>query len=195
MKHQRCTGCKKQFSLEHEMIVTPAGKFHSQECLIEYASQPDNTVRLVEKGQKIQAKAEREELAARKAALRPRKWYLDEAQKWFNLFIRLRDHGEPCISCGRTTDSKKNAGHYLSVADYPALRYNELNVHLQCEYCNRHKHGQENQYRKRLILKIGMENVERLEQHDPHYLYTVDELKSIITLYKLKCRALSYLKN
>ncbi|WP_052478930.1 recombination protein NinG [Vibrio jasicida] len=191
MSYQRCTGCKKHFSLEHEMIVAPAGKFHSQECLIEYASQPENALRLIGKGQAIQAKAEREALAARKAALRPRKWYLDEAQKWFNLFVRLRDHNQPCISCGRKTGSKMNAGHYRSVADCSALRYHELNVHLQCEYCNRHKHGSENSYRKRLILKIGIEQVDWIEHHEPHYFYSVDELKSIITLYKLKCRALS----
>lgn len=194
MSYQRCTGCKKPFPLEHEMIMTPAGKFHSQECLIQYATQPENAPRLVKKGQELQAKQERAEFAARKAALRPRKWYLDEAQKWFNLFIRLRDYDEPCISCERKTGAKMNAGHYRSVADCSALRFHELNVHLQCEYCNRHKHGREKEYRKRLIMKIGQAKVDWIEQHEAHHLYSVDELKQIITHYKAKCRALSRAK-
>ncbi len=189
MPKQRCTGCHKFF--ETEMIGTPAGKFHSQECMIAYASQPENAIRLIAKGKELTEKQERQRLKERKEALRPRSWYLAQAQKWFNLYIRLRDKGKPCISCGRKTGAKMNAGHYLSVGDYPHLRFCELNVHLQCEHCNRYKGGNTENYRKALILKIGESAVTWLENKEhPAIKYQVEDLQTLIIEYKFKSKAL-----
>ena len=63
--------------------------------------------------------------------------YKKDLQVVFNKFIRLRDTGEPCISCGNPHPKKINAGHYKSVGSHPELRFEELNAHSQCEYCNR----------------------------------------------------------
>ena len=54
--------------------------------------------------------------------------YVQELQKVFNEFIRLRDSKLPCISCGTMT-GKMNAGHYRSAGGNPELRFNEMNVH------------------------------------------------------------------
>src|SRR5690606_27675959 len=63
------------------------------------------------------------------------------AQTAFNAYIRERDKAKPCISCNRFNDVKRNAGHYLSVGSHPELRFDESNVHAQCEHCNSFKSG------------------------------------------------------
>ena len=105
------------------------------------------------------------------------------AQENFNKFIRLRDHGNPCISCNKVRRSKINSGHYRSVGAHPELRFEELNVHLQCEYCNTHLSANLINYRIHLINKIGIEKVEWLEgPHEPKH-YTVDDIIVIKTDY------------
>lgn len=68
-----------------------------------------------------------------------------------------------CISCGKLLPIEKaQAGHYAS-RRYLAIRWDLDNVHLQCAYCNGFLKGNLILYRKRLIEKIGLEAVERLE--------------------------------
>lgn len=115
---------------------------------------------------------------------------LRKAQKAFNSFIRARDSGNPCISCGRDTGCKINAGHYRSVGSCPELRFNEDNVHLQCEQCNNFKSGNIRKYRTGLIEKIGLERVEFLEgPHDAKH-YSIEEIKSINRRYAKLARDL-----
>lgn len=79
----------------------------------------------------------------------------------FNTFIRERDKGKPCISCGRFTELQ--AGHFFAAGHYTHLRFNEDNVAGQCVQCNYHKHGNQAQYRIGLIQRIGEERVKQLE--------------------------------
>jgi len=143
---------------------------------------------------KSKAKKQKEfnaETRQRKQKLKTRQEWLKDAQTVFNKFIRLRDEGNACISCGRNSGAKMNAGHYLSVGSHPELRFNELNVHLQCEHCNSYKSGNQAQYRPRLIEKIGLQQVEALEgPHEPLKL-TIEEIKELIAEYKQKIKQLS----
>lgn len=109
--------------------------------------------------------------------------YKEEAQRECNKYIRARDEGKPCISCGRMP-KKKNAGHFRSVGAAPELRYHPMNIHLQCEHCNCWKSGNQIEYRVRLIDKIGVKNVEWLE--GPHLLQhlTKDDCIEIKKHYK-----------
>lgn len=96
-------------------------------------------------------------------------------QRKFNEWCRLRDKDLPCISCG-ITYGKRNAGHYKSVGSSPELRFEPLNVHVQCEQCNTSKSGNIGAYRVGLIQKIGIEKVEWLEgPHEPKN-YTCEDL-------------------
>lgn len=114
--------------------------------------------------------------------------YKKDLQIVFNKFIRLRDTGEPCISCGNPHPKKINAGHYKSVGSHPELRFEELNAHSQCEYCNTYLHGNLIEYRKNLINKIGLCKVEWLEEnHDPKN-YTKQEIQELINHYKQKIK-------
>ncbi len=189
---QKCTGCKKFFPIEIKMIKTPAGKFHDFSCMTDYASNKDNKDRLVDKGRQIAIKEEKKELKKRKESLRDKKWYLSEAQKWFNKFIRLRDAGLPCISCDKPDNGfhQRHASHYRSVGSCSYLRFNEMNVHASCSVCNNHLSGNIGEYTPRLMEKIGGNCFEEIKNAPKLKRWDVIELKEIIETYKLKCKAL-----
>lgn len=111
------------------------------------------------------------------------------AQTVFNTYIRIRDESLGCISCG-TKLASFHAGHYCSVGSHPELRYDEDNVHKQCATCNTFRHGNLIRYRQNLILKIGVERVERLEGKNPAKKYTIAELEELISLYRLRTASL-----
>jgi hypothetical protein len=136
------------------------------------------------------AKSARLEKREARERLKTRRDYEREAQRAFNAWVRERDHAQPCISCGRNTGAKRNAGHYLSVGSHPELRFDEANVHSQCEHCNSWQSGNVAAYRLRLIEKIGLAEVERLEGPHAPKKYTVDELKAIRKDYQLRTRLL-----
>jgi hypothetical protein len=127
----------------------------------------------------------------RKERLKSRADWIKEAQVIFNRFIRARDAGNDCISCGRNTGSKINAGHYLATGSHPHLRFNENNVNLQCEHCNTYKSGNQAAYRPRLIEKIGLQAVEELESNNDVMKWSIDDLKQIKELYKRKLKELT----
>lgn len=136
------------------------------------------------------AKRARKEQREAKERLKTRGEWAREAQAEFNAFIRARDHGKPCISCGRLTGAKINAGHYRSVGAFPELRFEERNVYVQCEHCNTHLSGNIAEYRKSLVAQYGEELVDWLEgPHEPKN-YSKDDLKAIRDEYRRKTREL-----
>jgi hypothetical protein len=140
--------------------------------------------------QDLQRKAFNRETRKRKAALMTRSDWVKKAQTAFNAYIRARDADQPCISCGRNNDVKMNAGHYLSVGAHPELRFNEFNVHKQCEHCNSFNSGNIKLYREGLIKRIGASLVAFLEgPHDPLKL-TIDELQNLENYYKQQTKKL-----
>jgi hypothetical protein len=123
----------------------------------------------------------------RKEKLKTTSDYLKELQVVFNQWIRLRDKGLNCISCNKPA-KKENAGHYRSVGSCPELRFEPLNVHLQCEYCNTYQHGNLIPYRQNLIKKIGISSVEWLESnHEPKH-YNKVELIGMKVQYKQRIK-------
>jgi len=137
-----------------------------------------------------ESKAKRLEKKQAREKLKTLSDYHKETQAVFNKFIRLRDHGLPCISCNRDTGSQRHAGHFKPVGGFPELRYNPDNVHSQCAHCNDWLSGNLALYRARLLEKIGPERLERLEGPQEPRQYRVEELKAIQTEYKAKIREL-----
>jgi len=133
----------------------------------------------------------REELRARKAKLMTLSDHHKATQAIFNKYIRLRDRGEPCISCQKATGAKINAGHYLARGSHPELRYSEDNCHLQCEKCNSWLSGNQQQYRIHLINKIGLDKVLELEGDHPAKQYRVTDLIELRGIYRDKIKELS----
>ena len=125
----------------------------------------------------------------RKEALKTLSDHIKELQVIFNQWKRLIDKGNNCISCDKPS-KKENAGHYRSAGGNPELRFEPLNVHLQCEYCNTYLHGNLIDYRINLIKKIGLEKVEWLEGYHEPKNYTIDQIKGLKVLYRLKIKNL-----
>ena len=139
----------------------------------------------------VKKQLDREETAERKAKLKTRTDWLNEAQTVFNRYIRLRDATEPCISCGRFHTGKWNAGHYKTVKAHPELRFSEFNVHKQCEPCNSNLGGNVSKYRENLVRIFGEQMVsDELETHIKFDGWTIDDAKAIKTKYAAKIKAL-----
>jgi len=114
--------------------------------------------------------------------------YIKLAQQVFNKYIRLRDKGNVCISCQKTP-KKENAGHFWNANNHWSVRFDERNVHLQCEHCNTYLSGNLIEYRKQLINKIGIEQLTLLElEANKTRKFTIEELKEIINTYKQKIK-------
>jgi hypothetical protein len=176
MKPKKCKVCAVEFE--------PVRSFQK-------ACSPKCAISLVESEKvKKRAKVLRKEKKARKEKLKSRSDWLREAQAAVNAYIRARDRDEPCISCGRHHEGQYHAGHYRSVGSAPELRFNELNIWKQCSSCNNYLSGNLIEYRKRLLEKIGQEKLDWLEgQHEPKK-YTIEQIREIKALYKLKIKEL-----
>ena len=169
----RCKICKtpfKKLSISHKTC--------SPDCAIELV-QIDKTKRL-----------SREHKAA-KVKARSRGEWLKLTQTAFNSWVRQRDSGKPCISCGTTANVQYCAGHYRTVGACPELRFEPLNVHLQCnKNCNMEKSGNIVEYRLRLLNKIGAESLNWLEGPHTPQKWTIPELQEIQRTYKAKLKEL-----
>jgi len=70
-------------------------------------------------------------------------------------YIRLRDTGKPCVSCGGEWKDDHEAGHWYSAKQYSSIRFDERNIHGQCIGCNRFLKGNVERYTERVHLRIG----------------------------------------
>ena len=176
----RCKHCKEKFEVK---------KFNQKFCKGNTDCLTAEAMFLLSQKKKADEKKWKQEKKILKEKIKTRSDYMNELQVVFNKYIRQRDKGNNCISCGKKC-KKENAGHYRSVGGNPELRFNELNCHLQCEYCNTYLHGNYIDYRINLIKKIGLKNVEWLEgKHEPKK-YTIEELKELKEHYKQKTKEL-----
>ena len=128
--------------------------------------------------------------AQMKSDLLTHKDYIKLLQVTFNTFIRLRDKDLPCISCGVLKCEEFHAGHYIA-STYQYHRFNTKNVHKQCSRCNTHLRGNLISYRIELIKRIGLEEVEYLENSRHMMLeITIPDIKDLIIKYKEKIKEL-----
>ena len=116
-----------------------------------------------------------------------------DLQKVFNAYIRKRDEGKPCISCG--LHKPLQAGHYFAVSGYDGLRFDEDNVHGECAGCNCFNESHLILYSENLPNKIGAERLEQLKERAKEYKrngykWTRVELEELLILYRKKLREL-----
>ena len=120
-------------------------------------------------------------------------------QKVFNEFIRLRDQKDgffTCISCQIPKPIEQmNAGHYWSVGNHTAVRFDEDNCHGQCIACNKFKHGNLIHYTLNLVKKIGQDRYDKLEmkRHNKSKMM-VFEVQLLTEIYREKVRNLKEAK-
>lgn len=152
---------------------------------------PRCAMRLV-KAKKVE---ERAQIKTRKEAAKPRGVLISEAQTAFNLFIRTRDAGLPCICCGQPFEPEKpggsaDAGHYLSRGSAPHLRFDENNCFAQRKNCNRPGGTTRQAFRSGVVARIGLAAVEALEADTTVRKWTADDLREIRKTYAAKAREL-----
>lgn len=182
LKPKKCAACK--------TVFTPARslqKVCGPKCAADWASKVA--------AQKA-ARAKREERKSMREAIekaKTRGTHLKELQTVFNAWIRARDAGLPCISCGRPASwrGQWDAGHYRSRGSSPALRFDPSNVHKQCGPCNVHLSGNLIPYRVNLIKKCGVAEVDRLEGPQEPKKYTMTEIVEMKAFYRAEVRRLT----
>ena len=195
-KKKRCKCCG-DYGEASEGVQTPSGWFidysHAIKHSIELSRKRTErlrarAVRLREQDAKIAAKAHRE----RKMEVKPLSYWMKRAQAAVNAYIRARDAGKPCISCGKPDDGshQRHASHYRSVGGHPELRFCELNIWASCSVCNNYLSGNLVPFRAALVAKIGLDKVEFLEgPHEPKR-YRKEDYQAIEAEYKAKLKEL-----
>ena len=134
--------------------------------------------------QETKDKAWRKKKAKMKEDIKTLQDYVKIAQMVFNKYIRERDKGNNCISCGKVP-KKINAGHFYNANNHWSVRFDERNVHVQCEHCNTYLSGNLINYQRNLIDKIGVKEYNDLSSKaNETRNFTKEELKEIINYYK-----------
>lgn len=171
---RKCLICKERFKpFQNGQVVC------SPSCAYLYA------LKLKQKAQN----AKKKEIVDK---LKTKNVHLGELQIIFNRFIRERDKGKPCISCGTVKDVQYAAGHYFTVGSCPALRFDEDNVHLQCnKNCNLERSGNIAEYSINLPLRIGQEKFESLKARRGEQLHlSIPDIIELKKLYKEKLKTI-----
>lgn len=186
MKPKCCKVCRVEF-----VPTKPMQRVCGYDCALTLA-QSERA-----KAEKRAAVRDRRETKAKLDAMKGVPYWMAEAQKAFNTYVRLRDAGKPCICCGQplgegSVGGGYDAGHYRSRGAAPHLRFDERNCHAQRKYCNQYLSGNVVGYRKGLIERIGLEEVEALEADNTVHKWTVDELKEIKARYARMAKELKH---
>ena len=92
-----------------------------------------------------------------------------ELDKWFSLYIRLREANEygycQCFTCGKVGHYKTGGmqnGHFQS-RKHMATRFDEENCQVQCVACNMFRQGEQFKFGMNLDAKYGEGKAEELE--------------------------------
>ena len=117
-----------------------------------------------------------------------------DVQKICNLYIRMRDKDQPCISCGRWTETP-DAGHFFPTSTHDGLRFDPDNIHSQCIRCNRFDEGHLIGYAINLKERIGQERYDALFKRAADYKrngykWTRQELIELKQKYATKIKEL-----
>jgi len=184
MRTRRCSLCRKKIPVE-DAVIGQLRAFCSMDHLIEFTRS--------KAGKREIKKSYSRENRARKESLKKRSEWLREAQAAFNSYIRVRDRGKPCVSCGVSEGVLKHggtfdAGHYRSVGSTAHLRFNTRNVHGQCKKCNRYLSGRIVDYRKNLITRIGEDKLNELENNNEIRKFDIEYLKRVKKIFSKKAR-------
>ena len=90
-----------------------------------------------------------------------------KADKYFSLYIRLRDADEngigTCCTCGLKKDVKYMDNSHFIGRQHQATRFDEMNCHTACKKCNGFEEGRKDVYEKFLIEKYGEDRVNLLK--------------------------------
>lgn len=167
---------------------------HNYRCAIAFNKKRDEE--LAARENRKQERIHRDDLRQRREKLKGLAEWEKEAQAAFNRYIRWRDFGKDCAShdgplisnSNYLTGSAVDASHYRSRGAASHLRFNVFNVHSACTRCNRQLSGNAVEFRIRLIQRIGIERVERLEADNTPRKFDIEYLKRIKAIFTRRAR-------
>ena len=165
---RKCKHCGSKKEAD-EGFQTPVMWFCCGECAYKYGNkliqtQRDKAARKAKQSQEKKEKAARAKHRERKKEVMSRSQWYDKLQALVNQYVRFRDLGKPCPTCGRNgEDIAWDAGHFIPQKGYDPRRFDLTNNHRQCVYCNQYGGGKRAEYREWMINKYGLEHVEHLE--------------------------------
>ena len=180
LKQKTCKSCRNRF-----VPSRPMQSACSTACAIAIAE------RKREKQAQQMAAEKRRETRQQIESMKGIPELIRDAQTACNAYVRVRDDGKPCISCGTLLSREGvgggfDAGHFRSRGAAPHLRFHEHNIAGQCKRCNRYMSGNVSAMRQGLIARIGLEAVEALEADNSTHKWTRDELIAIRRHYIAK---------
>jgi len=179
----KCRHCK-EYDLVEIGIKVPLGWFCSMSCVVQHGKKAATAV---------SDKRKRQTLTKLKESVKTASEWRVEAQTAFNAYVRYRDRDLPCISCDATGDHDGlggywDAGHYRSRGAAKHLSFNLWNCAKQCSRCNRYLSGNVVEYRKRLIMRLDSERVDKLENNNDTVKHDITYLRRIKQIFKNKLR-------
>ena len=141
--------------------------------------------------------AERKDKAKRKLALKSVTSHANDAQSVVNKYIKWRDWGLECVSCGvpHKFDVERHASHLKSRGSSSFLRFNLWNIHMSCVQCNFKKAGNIAQYYPRLVERIGRDKVDYLDNAPKSRQYSIAYLLRIKDIFRRKAKRAEKRKN
>lgn len=198
LPRRKCKVCSEWFHPAYSNVV-----WCSPEHGVIYAIELRTKEKVKAEAKRIKAQHEaekegRQRRQAKRESFKTKSQWDKEAQSAFNRYIRIRDEGKPCVSCGRPLVGKSNyltgsaidASHYRSRGAASHLKFNVFNVHSACTRCNRQLSGNAVEFRIRLIDRIGLERVERLESDNEPRRFDIQYLQRIKSIFTRRARQL-----
>ena len=178
----RCKHCKATIPRK-EGVTIGLSLFCNYGCYASFVKHEKNKAMLkalaeiksperVKQAKKNQAQTDKDQLTSRK--LKPK------VQEVCNKYIRLRDTGKSCVSCGKPyaemiaesewkLGGSFDAGHWISRGANESLRFNTNNIHLQCKPCNsatkynkKREQSVNEYYKQEIINRLGEERVQAI---------------------------------
>lgn len=189
-KPKKCPICSTEYTPRSSLQKV----CHNYRCAIAFNKKRDEE--LAAREQRKQERLQRDDLRQRREKLKGKSEWQREAQSAFNRYIRWRDYNKECASCGGQligssnylTGSAVDASHYRSRGAASHLKFNVFNVHSACTRCNRQLSGNAVEFRIRLIERIGIELVERLEADNTPRKFDIAYLKRVKAIFTRRAR-------
>jgi len=179
VRKKRCKECNKLFTPYNSLQ-----KVCSPGCAISYTKKKKaNDIKLI--NGLIEDKKQQRKLQS----------HLNITKTLVHRYVRQRDYGKPCISCGTPYKDDFDAGHFYPAGKFTSLKFDLDNIHAQCIQCNRYKEGEFEMYSLKLPSRIGKQRYQELVKRADMSIKTVkkwnrDELKIIIKYVKEKIKNL-----
>lgn len=174
LKPKRCKVCNEVFTPNKPLVPVCGYK-----CAIEY----NKLVKSKQKKEFEKVEVLHNEEKKLKASLLNTKMQV-------HAYVRERDKGKPCISCGVAWRDNFEAGHHYSANSFLTLKFNLDNIHGQCKFCNNFKEGNFDNYALNLPFRIGIKkynDLQSLAAIDKQFskVWNLENLKEIRNKIKL----------